>query len=150
MDIKKRLQKAAVEAKSTRTQILMGEFKAVVEKVAAKTYKTGAFGFEFVFAITDKDAKGRKIYENIVMSDKNGEALKFSDERLVRRLYNLGVDDTALQTFDIPNNSDEKGSLPTLHGAQVILTLERGLNWKTQEPEQKLKRVVLAGRKAAA
>jgi hypothetical protein len=137
--LKARLKAASAASKRP---ILMGQFYGVVEKFVAKTFKSGAFGFELTYALTDKgDNKGRKIFENIVMNKSDGSLIKFADEKLVRRLYSLGIGDAELESFNVPETSDEQGDLDKLHGVKVLLTLEQEIRRDNGEPSQKVKKV---------
>jgi len=146
MNLKDRLTKASKE----RNQILMGEFTAVVESAKTKTFKSGSFGFVFIYGITDKESKGRKVYENLVLTDKDGKAVEYGDDRLLRRLYTLGIGDAELPNFALPENDTEEGDLPKLNGIKVILTLEKRINKGTGEGEQGLKKVARIEVKAKA
>lgn len=149
MNLKNRLLQSAKTATEERTKILMGDFNAVLESVKSKTFKSGSFGFVFVYGITDQEAKGRKIYENIVLSKKDGSAVEYGDDRFIRRLYTLGIDDAALENFNIPENDTEQGDMPKLQGTKVIVTLERKLK-DDGTPEQNLKKVTPVAKKAVA
>ncbi len=150
MSIKDRLAKAAVTANEERNKILMGDFNAVVEKVQVKTFKSGSFGYVFIYAILDKEAKGRKVFENMVLTKSDGSPVPYGDDRLLRRLFSLGIGDSELINFKLPEVDTEIGDLPTLHGTKVVVTLERKLNSATNEPEQNLKKVVSAKAKTSA
>jgi hypothetical protein len=144
MNLKERLAKASVTAKEERQAILMGDFNAVVDKVTAKTFKSGSFGYVFVYAITDKEGKGRKVFENIVLTKADNTPVEYGDDRLLRRLFTLGIGDDKLGTFQLPEVDSEIGDLPKLNGIKVIISLERKLNSSTGVAEQNLKKVELA------
>lgn len=147
MNLKSRIKTAAA---ATSRAILSGQFNALVESVEATTFKSGAFGFKLVYVITDKAHKGRKIYENLVMNKADGTAIPFADEKLVRRLYGLGLSEDALETFNLPETSDETGDLETLNGRKVIITLEQEIRKDNGEASQKVKKVEQPKTAAAA
>lgn len=122
---------------------LTGEFLAIVETIKTKTYSTGSFGYEIAYKLTDEDVKGRRVWENIIISKADGSPVGFSAEKLMKRLLAFGINNKALATFNLPETTDAASDLDTLQGSKVKLKLEREVRQNGQ-PGTKVKSVYAA------
>jgi hypothetical protein len=122
-----KLSKASNGKKTEGFAPLSGTFNGLIETVVAKTFKSGSFGYEIAYKITDEDVKGRKVWESIPVRKADGSESPFAGEKLARRLSAFGISAKEMGAFELPDTDSETGDLDQLNGAKVVLKLEREL-----------------------
>jgi hypothetical protein len=126
-DMSAKLSKTNAPKGKTEYAALEGKYAAIIEGAKAKVFKSGAFGYEFTYKLTQEDVKGRKIWDRIVVRRADGSQLPFAENKLIRVLTAAGLTNEQLETLELPEEADESGDLDQINGATVVLKLERGI-----------------------
>lgn len=124
-DLKKKVEEAG--GRSEGFAPLSGKFLAILDSAEAVVFKSGSFGLKLVYKLTAKDVKGRKIFDNVVLRGADGKPTKYGMDTVARRLKAFGISYEDMETFEIPDDDKSQGDLQELHGAKVVLKLERGI-----------------------
>lgn len=113
------------------TPIPTGRHSAFLQEVKHGSFKTGSYGVVFTYVFEGGEAKNRKIRETIVLTKANGEAVKFANNRLKRRLMSLGLPIEKINAFKGPRNEHDLGDFKLVLGAPVTVIVAEDKDFKT-------------------
>lgn len=110
--------------KAPSTPVPEGKYEAYPSEATAKVYGTGAAGIAVTFTITSKELRGRKLRENFILVNKQGEQSKVGVSRFVRLLQAVGMGAPEINTFKIPSSEHDAGDLNLLINKDVQIQVK--------------------------
>lgn len=104
--------------------VAIGNHPAFLQEVKHGTFKSGSYGLTFTYVIESGEAKNRKIREYLVLSKADGTTVKFSGQRLKRRLMGFGLPLEKINAFKGPRNEHDLGDFRLVVNAPVTIVVK--------------------------